>query len=47
MFNENNYDVVFMDINMPIKDGYETSLGMKELKKHSLIVAVSGYDGES
>lgn len=40
-------DIVLMDINMPVKDGYETSLWLKENYPEIKILALSMYDNES
>lgn len=39
-------DVVLMDINMPVKDGYETSRWMKENTPDIKVLALSMYDDE-
>jgi len=46
----NNYEIIFMDCFMPIKDGYETSTEIKRLineEKYSevIIIAVTGLSG--
>ena len=45
-FKEKNYDFVFMDLHMPVKDGYETAREMKKININCSLIAVSGYDGQ-
>jgi DNA-binding NarL/FixJ family response regulator len=40
-------DLVLMDINMPVKDGYETTLWLKKNHPGVLVLALSMYDDES
>ncbi|HSN08644.1 MAG TPA: response regulator transcription factor [Hanamia sp.] len=40
-------DIILMDINMPIKDGFETSLWLKEKHPEIKILALSMYDNEN
>lgn len=39
--------LVLMDINMPVMDGYETTLWLKQHHPHITVVALSMYDTES
>lgn len=39
-------DVVLLDINMPVKDGYETALWLKKNKPDIKVLALSMYDDE-
>ena len=36
-FNGSNYDIIFLDLNMPILNGYEACLKIKEFYKDSSI----------
>lgn len=52
LFNENRYDLVFIDLGLPDKDGYSVSIGMREIEnKLSLapvpIIGLSVHTGES
>lgn len=40
-------DLVLMDINMPVKDGYETTLWLKTNHPDILVLALSMYDDEN
>ncbi|WP_336515413.1 response regulator transcription factor [Pollutibacter soli] len=40
-------DVILMDINMPVKDGFETTLWLKQNKPHIKVLALSMVDDES
>ena len=40
-------DLVLMDINMPVKDGYETTRWIRENKPLVKVLALSMYDDES
>jgi two-component system, NarL family, invasion response regulator UvrY len=40
-------DLVLMDINMPVKDGYETTLWLKKNHPDVLVLALSMYDDEN
>lgn len=40
-------DLILMDINMPVKDGYETSAWLKENYPEIKILALSMYDSEN
>lgn len=39
---EDNFDFIFMDINMPIMSGYEATTAIREAKPSSKIIACSG-----
>ena len=39
-------DIVLMDINMPVKDGFETSLWLKQNYPYIKVLALSMYDNE-
>ena len=43
-----DYDLIFMDCNMPVKDGYESTLGIRQFLfehkiKQPIISAVTGH----
>jgi DNA-binding NarL/FixJ family response regulator len=40
-------DLVLMDINMPVKDGYETTMWLKKNHPEVMVLALSMYDDES
>jgi CheY-like chemotaxis protein len=42
MCKENDYDLVFMDVNMPILDGISATKLIKDLGKDTIIICVSG-----
>lgn len=45
---QNNYKVVFMDINMPIKDGLKTTYDIRELcKRYGWNIYIIGVTGDS
>ena len=51
--NEDKYDLIFMDIDMPIMDGYETVEEMNRVVKNEVkyeskitIIACTGYNGD-
>lgn len=46
MYNE-NIDLIFMDINMPIIDGNEATLKIKEINKKQIIIGVTAHDDSS
>ncbi|MCK4737204.1 MAG: response regulator [Sulfurimonas sp.] len=41
MFKENNYELIFMDIQMPIMDGYEATKIIRELDENIPIIALT------
>jgi CheY-like chemotaxis protein len=45
-FKENDYDIIFMDCEMPVMDGFDAALKIRELEeegKHVPIVAMTAY----
>jgi two-component system sensor histidine kinase/response regulator len=40
---DNDYDIIFMDMMMPIMNGYEATVLIKEIKPHIPIYIVSAY----
>ena len=45
---KNNYKVILMDINMPIKDGLETTSDIRELcKRYGWNIHIVGVTGDS
>jgi CheY-like chemotaxis protein len=51
LFHKNDYDIIFMDCMMPLKDGYEVTARIRSIegdKKHTIIVAMtaSAADGD-
>jgi CheY-like chemotaxis protein len=50
-FHENDYDIIFMDCMMPMKDGYEVTAAIRDFEgeqRHTIIVAMtaSAMDGD-
>ena len=44
MLSQNDYDIILMDLQMPVKDGYETSKYIREeLKSHIPIIAMTAH----
>lgn len=47
MFLEKDYDIIFMDVQMPVMDGYETTHRIRELEKnsstHTPVVALTAH----
>lgn len=49
LFHENDYDIIFMDCMMPLKDGYEVTAAIRSSegdKKHTYIVAMTASAAE-
>lgn len=44
---EGNYDVVLMDIDMPVMDGWDATLEIRKKNKDIPIIAVTAYSEES
>ncbi|TYL48918.1 response regulator [Marinomonas sp. IMCC 4694] len=42
MLSSKNFDVLFLDLNMPVKDGYETLEALKSFKSSPVVIVVSG-----
>ncbi len=44
MLSQNDYDLILMDLQMPVKDGYETTIYIRtELKSHIPIIAMTAH----
>lgn len=46
-FNVNDYDIVWMDLRMPIMDGFECTMKLREYGYNGLIVGVTGDVSEN
>ena len=46
MARENNYDLIFMDINMDIKDGYKATEKIREFNNDIPIIALTASNDE-
>ncbi|MBI4471966.1 MAG: response regulator [Acidobacteria bacterium] len=44
---ENDYDFVFMDVEMPVMNGFEVAMRVREMKRRAVIVALSSHDDAS
>ena len=40
------YDIVFMDVNMPIMDGIQATENIKNMNKDQIVIGLTGYDDE-
>ncbi len=47
MARQNNYDMVFIDANLPNMNGLETYLAIKEINPQAIIVMMAGYSQEA
>ena len=45
--NENNYNLIFLDINMPVLNGVETAKRILEMKKDYPLIAITGESSDS
>lgn len=42
---QNKFDLIFMDLNMPVLDGIEATRVIRQYDKHTPIIAVTAYSG--
>lgn len=47
MCKKKKYDYVFMDVNMPVMNGYEAADLISKLEKNIYLIAVTGNDEET
>ena len=43
---ENDYDVILLDMNMPILNGFETYLAVRDIRPNTVVIIVTGYQQE-
>ena len=45
IINANKPDIVFLDLNMPVMDGFETLKRIRKIDKHLPVIIISAYAG--
>ncbi len=46
-FSDGNYDVILMDIDMPVMDGWQATIEIRKKDKNIPIIALTAYNEES
>jgi signal transduction histidine kinase/DNA-binding response OmpR family regulator len=47
LFKENDFDLIILDMQMPIKDGFQTAKEIRSLGYKNTIIALTGFEGAS